>query len=190
VTNCLIVGNRATALDGGAGIGCLNSDAVFVNCTIAGNSAASTGAGVYLIGSSAVLLNSIVWDNTPTQVQTAGKDDSVIDYTNVAGGWPGTMNLDADPYFAQPGYWTYETTDEGDPAIAGSPSVWVLGDYHVMSQAGRWDLTSGTWINDKASSPCIDAGDPSMPVAAEPSPNGDRINMGAYGGTAEASKSP
>jgi hypothetical protein len=42
---------------------------------------------------------------------------------------------------------------------------------------------------DDVTSPCIDAGDPNSPVGDEPEPNGDRINMGAYGGTTEASKS-
>jgi len=35
-------------------------------------------------------------------------------------------------------------------------------------------------------SPCIDAGDPSFDFSSEPEPNGGRINMGAYGGTSEA----
>ena len=35
----------------------------------------------------------------------------------------------------------------------------------------------------------IDAGDPNSPVGKEPEPNGGRINMGAYGGTSQASKS-
>ena len=35
-------------------------------------------------------------------------------------------------------------------------------------------------------SPAIDAGDPTAPYANEPQPNGNRINMGAYGNTAEA----
>jgi len=38
-------------------------------------------------------------------------------------------------------------------------------------------------------SPCIDAGDPNSPIGYEPFPNGGIINMGAYGGTAQASKS-
>jgi len=42
---------------------------------------------------------------------------------------------------------------------------------------------------DDVTSPCIDAGDPNSPVGDEPEPNGGRINMGAYGGTEEASKS-
>ena len=36
----------------------------------------------------------------------------------------------------------------------------------------------------------IDAGDPATPVGDEPAPNGGRINVGAYGGTAEATVSP
>ena len=39
-------------------------------------------------------------------------------------------------------------------------------------------------------SPCVDAGDPSSDWSLEPVPNGGRVNLGAYGGTAEASSSP
>jgi hypothetical protein len=46
-----------------------------------------------------------------------------------------------------------------------------------------------SWVEDDATSPCIDAGDPMSPVGYEPFPNGGIVNMGAYGGTAEASKS-
>ncbi len=42
---------------------------------------------------------------------------------------------------------------------------------------------------DEVTSPCIDAGDPMSPIGLEPFPNGGIINMGAYGGTSEASKS-
>jgi hypothetical protein len=35
---------------------------------------------------------------------------------------------------------------------------------------------------------CVDAGNPSDSVGREPRPNGDRINMGAYGGTVRATK--
>jgi len=44
-------------------------------------------------------------------------------------------------------------------------------------------------VTDAVTSPAIDAGDPASPIGYEPFPNGGRINMGAYGGTAEASKS-
>ncbi len=58
-------------------------------------------------------------------------------------------------------------------------------------QAGRWERENRPrWVEDNVTSPCIDAGDPLSPAGDEPEPNGRRINMGAYGGTAEASKLP
>lgn len=42
---------------------------------------------------------------------------------------------------------------------------------------------------DDVASPCIDAGNPNSPIGYEPFPNGGVINIGAYGGTSEASKS-
>jgi hypothetical protein len=48
---------------------------------------------------------------------------------------------------------------------------------------------TGGWVNDAVSSPAIDAGDPASNYSAEPAANGGRINLGCYGGTAEASQS-
>jgi hypothetical protein len=45
------------------------------------------------------------------------------------------------------------------------------------------------WISDSSTSSCVDAGDPNSDWTVEPWPNGQRINMGAYGGTNQASKS-
>jgi len=64
------------------------------------------------------------------------------------------------------------------------------GDYHLKSQAGRYDLNSESWVTDDVTSPCIDAGDPNHLVGDEPEPNRGRINMGVYGGSSEASTSP
>ena len=60
-------------------------------------------------------------------------------------------------------------------------------DFHVRSENGR--LLNGTWVHDSVSSPCIDAGDPTSDYSKEPAPNGGRVNIGAYGNTAEASRS-
>lgn len=70
-----------------------------------------------------------------------------------------------------------------DPCFADAAS----GDFHLKSAAGRWNGT--TWVKDTVTSPCIDAGETSAAYANEPTPNGNRANMGAYGNTAEASKS-
>jgi hypothetical protein len=68
-------------------------------------------------------------------------------------------------------------------------AVWIDGDYNLKSQASRWDSVSQSWIQDDVTSPCIDAGDPNSPIGHEPFPNGGIINIGAYVGTLEASKS-
>lgn len=70
-----------------------------------------------------------------------------------------------------------------DPCFADAAS----GDFHLKSAAGRWNGT--TWVKDTVTSPCIDAGEASAAYANEPTPNGNRANMGAYGNTTEASKS-
>ncbi|WP_410508104.1 right-handed parallel beta-helix repeat-containing protein [Methanosarcina hadiensis] len=61
-------------------------------------------------------------------------------------------------------------------------------DYHLKSSAGRWN--GKAWVNDRVSSPCIDAGYPSSDYSNEPEDNGDRINIGRYGNTEYASISP
>ena len=81
--------------------------------------------------------------------------------------------------FAEPGYWS----DPGD-----LHAVWTAGDYHLQSEAGRWDPDSLSWVEDQRSSPSIDGGDPASAIGDEPIPNGEIINQGAYGGTVEASK--
>ena len=60
-------------------------------------------------------------------------------------------------------------------------------EYHIKSEFGRWDGTQ--WFADTITSPCIDAGDSTYNYANEPTPNGSRINLGAFGNTAFTSKS-
>ncbi len=60
-------------------------------------------------------------------------------------------------------------------------------DHHLRSQGGRWDGTQ--WVTDADTSPCIDAGYDDSDYSSEPLPNGDRVNIGLYGNTSEASKS-
>ncbi|MBN1270295.1 MAG: right-handed parallel beta-helix repeat-containing protein [Kiritimatiellae bacterium] len=74
-------------------------------------------------------------------------------------------SMSAEPFFADPG----------------------AGDFHLQSVTGRWN--GAAWTNDLVHSPCIDAGNPAGGVGSELSPNGGRVNLGAYGGTTNASKS-
>jgi len=162
IANCIFTNNW-----GGWVGGLVNSwgNLVSVNCTFWGNTALWGGGAIQNSGSGvARISNCILWDNVPTQI--AGESPDVC-YSNIQGGWPGPGNIDAQPLFANP----------------------ANSDYHLRSQAGRWNPAKQTWVRDGVTSPCIDAGDPMSLVGFEPFPNGARINMGAYGGTAEASRS-
>jgi len=139
-------------------------------------------------GGTATLINCIIWDcqqavtladSSNKQIEDRGSHIN-IKYCNIEGDrnsvsvsgthstltW-GQGNINADPKFVNPG----------------------SGDYHLKSQAGRWDPAMQSWVKDDVTSPCIDAGDMSTAVGFEPFPNGGIINMGTYGGTAEAGKS-
>ncbi len=48
---------------------------------------------------------------------------------------------------------------------------------------------TGTLTDFPTTSLAVDRGDPSVPVGAEPAPNGNFINIGAYGGTTQAARS-
>ena len=70
-----------------------------------------------------------------------------------------------------------------DPAFANE----IAGDFHLKSIGGRFVPTTGTWTNDAILSPLVDAGPADWPCANEPAPNGNIVNLGAYGDTAQAS---
>jgi parallel beta-helix repeat protein len=133
----------------------------------------------YVTGSPTISYNDL-WLNDVNYLRDNNVDDTL------AG--PGSISVD--PYFARSGRWV----DVNDPNLAAVPNdpnaVWIDGDYHLKSQTGRWDPNSRSWVQDDITSPCIDAGDPNSSIGCEPLPNGGVINMGAYGGTAKASKSP
>ena len=74
-----------------------------------------------------------------------------------------------------------------DPLFVDVAAAPTGMDLHLMSQAGHWNGSG--WVRDERTSPVIDGGDPGDDHSLEPQPNGNRINMGAYGGTVEASRS-
>ena len=204
IEHCVIVGNCATArpYSGGTGGGILLSGCPggrlgsgchlcfsyprISNCTIAYNLADGSGGGVCSIFGCAVTINnSIVWGNTANRdnnigiclVYDACNPRFTVSHSNVKDGlggihiyyyvdW-GPGNIDSDPCFADP----------------------CNGDYRLRSEAGRWDPNGQTWVQDNITSFCIDMGDPESDWTAELWPHGKRINMGAYGGTPQASMS-
>jgi hypothetical protein len=187
LSNCLIVGNRC--LDpNGAAVYFQNSKAVLTNCTIADNYAGQEGAGLTLIGSDITMTDSIVWGNSPQEIKTSDSEP-FIRYCAVRGWWPDLGNIHTDPLFVRRGVWVSRDNPSETVGPQDARATWTAGDYHLKSQAGRWDPTAQTWLHDAVTSPGIDGGTPGHPLGHEPSPNGGIVNMGVYGGTNEASKS-
>ncbi len=131
------------------------------------------------------LSHCIIWNGPePFRKFESFEPGIVVTHSDVQGGYEGEGNIDVDPLFVDPGYWDPNGTPD-DP----NDDVYVAGDYHLKSQAGHWDCATESWVFDEVTSPCVDAGDPNAPLGAESFPNGGYVNLGAYGGTPEASRS-
>ena len=187
IINCLIVANHTLGTTSEAStIVCHDSNALFINCTIADNTTNGDAAALLIDTSDILLMNSIVWNNSPGTLLVSGNSKPTMSYNSIDGRWPELLikedmgNIVEDPLFVQHGYW-----------IDQNPlhPTWVPGDYHLMSEAGHWDDQTQIWKTDHLSSPCIDRANPETVLGNEPVPHGDIVNMGAYGGTSQASLS-
>lgn len=184
IVNCVICGNMSSSEQGSI-IECRDSHAVFLNCTVSGNVTESGGAVILCVGSSTAVSNSIVWDNLAQAVAVRSGADPVVIYSNIQGHLTGIGNMDTDPLFAEPGTWlSWSELDDSNTEY-----LWEDGDYHLSSLRGHYCTVRDSWLAGQAHSGCIDAGDPRSDWTLEPSPNGARINLGAYGGTSQASLS-
>lgn len=172
----LVYANACTELGGvgvyvdGEGNGGAGSTLIILQSTIADHDCATAvgGNAIYVEQDSLVSVqNSILWGNGSDDVAT--DDTSVLNVVSTLSGEvvPGPGNLSVDPLFADA----------------------ANHDYHLRSTVGRWDAAADVWVQDAEQSPAIDAGDPATPFDAEPMPNGGRVNLGAYGNTAQASQS-
>jgi hypothetical protein len=180
-TNCIFSGNHTYRTSGsfdrkGGGICNVSSDPILTNSTFARNSS-DYGGGIYNSTGKPRLINSIFGLNSDdggvdesAQVHTEGVGGPIINYSCIqgwTGGFGGSGNIGVDPCFADS----------------------ANDDYHLQSAAGRWDPNQSEWVYDVNTSRCIDTGDPNSDWTAELWPHGKRINIGAYGGTPEASMS-
>ncbi|MBN2182144.1 MAG: hypothetical protein JW715_09540 [Sedimentisphaerales bacterium] len=111
-------------------------------------------------------------------------------------------NTDGDLFQCEAKYSCIETGIAGEGNINVNPLFVdaANGDYHLKSEGWCWNTIGQSWTWDDVTSACIDAGDPCSPLGDEPmkvprDPNnlyGENlyINMGAYGGTCQASMPP
>ena len=139
VTNCIFSGN--SAVEYGGGICCRPGRLTLANCTFAGNSAKNGKALICDGGFISIVEvqgnNCILWDGGD-EIFRRGSSKVDVAYSDIQGGWSGEGNIDKDPCFAEPGYWD----PNGTPDDAND-DFWVGGDYHLKSQAGRWDANEG-----------------------------------------------
>jgi PKD repeat protein len=164
----VICNNEASS---GGGIYCLD-DLNITNNTISNNEA-NSGGGLYCAsGSSAVLLNTILWNNLASSgnqihlsnstaspnVTFCDVDAGTADFGGAGFTGAYTDNIDSDPLFVVPSAGTGN-------AFNGLIADWAL----------------------QASSPCIDEGDPAtditsypLDIAGNPRISGTIIDMGAY----------
>jgi predicted outer membrane repeat protein len=198
MAHCLFAGNYASGR--GGALLTYYVELTIGSCTFADNVGGTLNWQASTTTSPFTMKDCIVWDGNDSIVNGSGATRGggtthvtttgpTIAFSDVQSGWSGEGNIGADPCFAAPGHWANPSALDTVVSASFAGAAWVDGDYHLKSQAGRWDPASETWVLDAVTSPCIDAGDPNSPVGDEPEPNGGRINMGAYGGTAEASKS-
>ena len=178
--HCQIASNTANRSRGGA-IWLQDCSSFNMNyCTISANTAKNdteytqTG-GIFLDGSYADIniKNSIIYNNTPTNMNKLGVDDDQLTFTNcVLPNATGTDIISTDPLFAGP----------------------TTKDFHPKSPAGRYRPWYRDWIKDSAinsnKSPAIDAAKGTInEIELELFPAGDNTNIGIYGASPEASLS-
>ncbi|MBN1362134.1 MAG: right-handed parallel beta-helix repeat-containing protein [Sedimentisphaerales bacterium] len=189
ISHCLFTGNSGGPFTSGTIQGIrIGATLEVSNCTFADNRAQSNAIGGYWEN---VSLTQCILQDVPNLFDDSlpYPENIAVTYSNIEGGYPGPGNIDVEPEFVRPGYWADPNDLDVEVGSDDPQAVWVMGDYHLQSQAGHWDRDAETWVFDDVTSPCIDAGDPNGFLGQEPFPNGGYVNMGAYGGTQEASRS-
>ena len=163
----------------GSGGGIYSSSSLTIEgCTIAHNSS-QYGGGIYSSGGSLVIYRTVLTQNAISGNRGGGIYSGSISLTirnTILWGNTSTNPAYRSIYSLshEVSYSDIEGSWLGEGNIDENPLFLDLGtsDYHLQ-----------------AASPCIDAGYWADDYSQEPLPNGDRINMGIYGNTSEATTS-
>jgi predicted outer membrane repeat protein len=184
MSNCIIANNFAARNGGGIGGDNLyTGDLIMTNCVLVGNEAGEYGGGMFEYDASELYLtNCVLWDNIAYEGPQMALTSNVEAFIRHCCFQGALLDIFTDE--RSEAHWG-EGNIDADPLFRGASA----GDYHLKSRAGRWDPDEGGWTIDEVTSSCIDAGDPNSDWTAELWPHGKRLNMGAFGGTAEASMS-
>ncbi|MHC4535782.1 MAG: right-handed parallel beta-helix repeat-containing protein [Planctomycetota bacterium] len=138
--------------------------AAVTNCLIAENGQYGIQDGIVTITNCTIAANALCGISSYAPTVT----NSIIYYNGSDGAQIESQSSAIVTYSDVQGGFPGDGNIDADPLFADP----INGDFHLL-----------------AGSPCIDAGDPNSEFAFEPEPNGGRINMGAYGGTPQATLS-
>lgn len=125
LTNVTFSGNHAVV---GGGINNWQSSLTLTNVTFSENTADQYGAAMYSQESTPTIINTIIWGNTPGDSQMLNaRGVSNVSHSIIAGGHPGTRNLNINPLLGaladNGGFTPTYSLPLGSPAIdAGSSS--------------------------------------------------------------------
>jgi parallel beta-helix repeat protein len=160
------------------------------------------GDGIIIgAGSTATIMNNVIFNNALNGIfveDTASAN--IVNNTISTNGWDGIGCYSGDGVeiknniVVENGIDGISAITTPEPTLSYN-NVWNnAGWAYYECSAGIGDIVINPIFVDSAifdfhlqnGSPCIDAGDPLSDYSDEPNPNGTRINMGAYGGTSEA----
>ena len=183
VTNCTFSDNTARS---GSGMYNSSSSPTVSNCTFNRNGV-SRGSGMYssneIFGQgNPVVLNCILWDNSPNQIVDALGAKTTVSYSDVRGGFPGTGNINADPLFVDadgldgiPGTGNDDLgLQPGSPCIDTADNTAVLSDTADLD--GDGDTTERTPLDLDGNPRFVD--DPATADSGNGTP--PIVDMGAY----------
>ena len=147
IRNCTFIANSTvkTAFSSGGGVNNTYSSVTVTNCTFGWN-ISNRGGGMFNFDSSVTVSNCILWGNSAladNEISTYQGDTPVVSYSDIAGGYPGTGNINANPKFVD---------------ANGADDIIGTEDDNLRLSVG---------------SPCIDAGDNSSVPADTADLDGD-----------------
>lgn len=166
-----VISNNSAVNDGG-GIKCFDSNVFIVNNTISNNKAQTGGGLTCDYNSKPIIMNTILWNNTATNsgpqvyLRTENADPDLT-YCNIQGGKT-AFGLNGNFHTG-----TYSNNLDQNP-------LFDFPNGPNDDDANSWSL--------KASSPCINQGNPSLTslnlpmldLAGNPRISGERVDIGAY----------